>query len=347
MPDVKETGTEAVVIPPPGDGDEAAPYDPRAAFRRTLRGGKKVYYRSLVVYVLLLVAGTVATQSKIAPYNVRELLAAGGGLGLLAFPLGVFLVFAPPVVFARWCSRGGWERTAFLPGFVLAHALVIWAGVRVGAPLAAIHDVVGFPTLGWPGELEIMGRFVALFGAVTTLFVGGAHVSAAIGGPHVARDRAALARWAAPAAFLLLASYLVVVRFASTQKVVELMAGGGRLYSAAWIGGWILNVAVAATSLAAALRLRANVFVAGLIVAGGIPLGWMAIQFGTASVIDRHGEVFSAIQFLLSADRRDYSADEPPFTRYFFAHLGLVFSAALVQMPFAGHRRAGSPVSRG
>ena len=339
MPDVTETDTEAIAGVRAAVAGEAAAYDPRAPFRRTLRSGAKVYYRSAIVYLLLLVAVTVASQSKAVPYNVRELLAAGGVLALLGFPLGVFLVFAPPVVFARWSSRGGWGRTALLPVFVLAHALVVWAGVRVGAPMAAIHDIVGYSTQRWPGELEIMGRFVALFGAVTTLFVGGAHVAASIAGPHVERDRAALARWAAPAALFLLASHIVVVRFASTEKVVELMAGGGGLLSSAWLGAWLLNTSIGAASLAAAMRLRANVLVVGIIVAAGIPFGWMALTLGTASVIDQYGEVFSAPQFLLSTDRRHYAEEETTMARYFFAHLGVVLAAALVQMPFAGHRR--------
>ncbi|HEU4725737.1 MAG TPA: hypothetical protein VFU59_10635 [Candidatus Eisenbacteria bacterium] len=340
---LETTDTDAGAAVIDGAG-AAAPYAAPTRLRRA-RGSAKVYYRSAAVYLLLLAAVFVAAESNALPYYVKDLLSLGGGLVFLGFPLGIFVAFAPPIVFARWCSRGGWGRTALLPVFVLVHSLVVWAGVRGGAPVAAIVDLVGPPAMGWPGELEIMGRFLALFGTVSALFVGGAHLAASVAGPHVERDRGALRRWTAPALVLLGISYVVVVPFAATHNVVELMAGGGTIASCAWLGAWLLNAGLGASSLAAAMRLRTSALIAAAIVVVGVPIGWVALTFGTASTIDKYGEAFSAMQFLFSADRHHYAEGEAPLKRYFFAHLGLVLAAAMVQMPFAGHRNMPTPPS--
>lgn len=316
-----------------------APSGAPAARSRRSRRAAKMLTRTLIATILLLAAAFIAAESPAVPYNVRELFAKGGHLALLGFPLAVLAAFTPPMLFARWCAQGAWGRAAILPVFVLGHALVVWTGIRIGAPMEAIHDIVGSPILHWPGDLEIMGRFLALFGAVTTLFTGGALLAALLVEPRPGSSLRALARWFVLAIPLLLVSHLIVVRAASTDNLVELMAGGGTLLSSICLGAWLLNAAVGASALAAVMRQRAKLLAAAAVLAAGVPFGWAALTLGTEPVIVKYGDVFSAMQFLFSADRAHYASGSELLTRYVLAHAGVVAMAALVQMPFAGHRR--------
>jgi VanZ family protein len=293
---------------------------------------------AVVAYGILLVAGYVAAKSPSVPYNVRELFGRGGHLALIGFPLVVLAAFAPPWIVARWCSGGGWRRSALLPLFVAAHGGVAWFGIRAGAPLEAIYDVVGSPVLRWYGDLEITLRFLALFAAFSTLYVGGAHLAASLAGPRPERDpeRRALARWAAMAAPILGLSYVVVVRAACTDNLTELMAGGGSILAAFWLAIWILTLATSASLAAAVSRGRAHPILAVVGVGSGVALGWLALSLGTAHHIEKYGATFSAMQFLFSADRKHYASGQALLIRYAIAHAGVVLAAALAQMPFAG-----------
>ncbi|HET9950943.1 MAG TPA: VanZ family protein [Candidatus Eisenbacteria bacterium] len=294
--------------------------------------------RTGIAYFLLIAFGFFAVESSAVPYNVRELFMRGGHVALLGFPLVLLAAFAPPMIFSRWCARGEWRRSIFLPLFVLVHGVVVWTGIRVGAPVEAIHDIVGSPVLGWWGDLEIMLRFLGLFAAVSTLYTGGAHLAAALVGPHPDWDRRALSRWIFMAAPILGLSYLIVVKAASTDNLTELMAGGGSLLACFWLAIWILNLGASASIVAAVMRRRANLVAAVVLAAGGVAFGWMALTLGSANQIDKYGASFSAMQFLFSTDRNHYSSGADLLTRYVIAHVGVVLMAALVQMPFAGRR---------
>lgn len=299
----------------------------------------KMAVRSVVVYALLLGASIFAATTKSVPPYVHDFFVRGGPVVLFGFPLGIFAALAPPIFFGRWCARGGWDRTSLLPVFVFSHALVVWAGLSATAPLETIHHLVGTPIYHWPGDFEIMGRFLALFGSVSVLFVGGAHLAASIVGPQVDHDREALARWLVVAALLLSLSHVFIIRRAPTDSIVDLMAGGGTLFSSFWLGIWFLNLATSASSLAAAMRLRANLVAVAIVAALGLPLGLWAFTLGTTSNVVRNGYVISVIQYLFGSHSEHPAPPMSVFLRYFAAHIAVVLAAALVQMPFAGRRR--------
>jgi hypothetical protein len=272
------------------------------------------------------------------PYNVRELFGRGGLLAVFGFPIAAAVMLAPPILIARWTAQDGWRRAVGALAWVLGHGVAVWTVLRAAVPLESIHDVVGSPILQWPGDLETMVRFLALFSTISSLYVSGALLAATLAGHDADRDRRALLRWLAAAAPLLLIGHLVVVAGAATDNLTELMAGGGSVWSSVWLGMMVIGFAAATTALAGMLRRRVRGRTAVMLLWGGLILGWMAMALGTAPAITKYGKTFSAMQFLLSPDRLHYAAPAALVARYVVAYVLLVVAGAVAQAPFAGSR---------
>ena len=290
----------------------------------------------------------LALRSPGVPYNVRELFDKGPPvLTTLGFALVLLAAFAPMAWIARRVSGGGWSRAAAYPGLTIAHALLVWAGLRAVVPLEAIHDIVGSSVLHWPGDWEPALRFVALFAGVSTLLAGGALLSGALCGVEVGGPPGAVLRWLAPAVPILAVSHFVVVECATTDNLVELMAGGGGIAASLWIGAWLLGLSAGATALVLLSRPETRKGTALLLAGASIPFGWMALDLGTAPAIEKYGSVFSAMQFLLSPDRRHYAGGMDLMLRYAIAHGAGLAALALAQAPVWAQgrirRRGGAP----
>jgi VanZ family protein len=283
-------------------------------------------------YAVLAILGLAASGSARVPYNVRELFLKGPAHPApLLFPLVLFAVFLPPALAARWLARGSWSRIAAYPGIVLAHAIVAWIGVRAVIPLESVRDIVGRPVLHWPWEWELIGRFTALFGAISILLCGGTLLAGALCGEE-GFGRAFL-RWVFVAVPLLVLAHWIVVVKAGTDNLTELMAGGGGLAASSWIAAWLLALAAGGAGLAMIPAPDTRRGTAVLLAAGSVPFGWMALSLGLAPAIAKYGAVLSALQFLLSPDRSHYVVGGGLATRYVAAHVGGLAAASLTQLP--------------
>jgi VanZ family protein len=301
-----------------------------------------------VACAVFLAIGLLAARAPGVPYNVREPFARGGGLAILGVPVAAFLVLAPPMLLARWSAAGGWRRTALLPLGAAAHALLVWIAVRTGAPLESIHDVVGSPILGWPGDLEIMSRFLVLFLATSFAWTGGillAGAGAATGRgreEETTANRRGLLRWTAAALPVFLLAHFVVVRLAATDNLTELMAGGGTIASSLCLGVAILASGAAAGAVALAIRGRMTPWRAAAIAGGALGVGWVFVELGTVHALEKYGRTFSALQFLLSPDREHYAGPEAILVRVVVAFAGFAVAGGLAQAPLANRDDRGS-----
>jgi len=334
----------AVSASPEGSAGESTPEDtgapahasaaalPVHGTRRTAFGAALPWVLAGAGYALLASACLFASESSRVPYNVREMFTKiPGHLAALLFPAVLFAVFLPPALAARWLARGSWNRNFLYPAMVVTHALVAWAGVRAVVPLESIWDIVGSPVLHWPGDLELIGRFAALFGAASILLTGGTLLAGALGGLE-GFGRAFL-RWLFVGLPLLLVAHLVVVVWADTDNLTELMAGGGGLASSFWLSAWVLSLAAGGAALAQLLAPGARRGTAVLLAAASVPFAWMAVSLGTAPAIAKYGAVFSALQFLLSSDRAHYAAGSALIARYVAAHAAALAAVAITQAP--------------
>ncbi|HKQ20293.1 MAG TPA: hypothetical protein VJW75_11160, partial [Candidatus Eisenbacteria bacterium] len=169
----------------------------------------------------------------------------------------------------------------------------------------------------------------------------------------VPEDRGASSRagkaWLPVALPMLLVGYLVIVPWAATDNLTELIQGGGSVAGAGMLAGWFLAVGGAASLASRALagargeesgRSR-RWAVAALAVALSYPVGYLFGMLGTAARIEKYGATFSAMQFLLSPDREQYASGPALVLLYAIAHTLALAGIALAQIPawFAARAR--------
>lgn len=278
---------------------------------------------------LLCGAGWVALTAPGVPYNVRE-LAEGRPPFLTAFMLSLLLLLtlgAPAWVAAAWLRRKGASfRTTLL--FLLAQGTVAWVLLRPSVPLEAIHDIVGYPVLGGSAEAETAGRFLALYAGAATVILAAAAAWIA----WEDRDSGPLAKWAPVAAITLPVSYAVVVPFAATDNLTELMRGGGGVLPAAAISGALAALAVAGSGFSRLLAGRSTnpVLAIGICLAA-FPAGYALLQLGMEPHVEKYGQTFSAMQFLLSRDREHLATGAALQLRYALAFAACALAIALTQ----------------
>ena len=111
------------------------------------------------------------------PYNVRELFPADHP-GVSAAVFSVLLVWLGlgPAWVGTFSSAGP-VNCRCLPLWAAAIGLVSWMMFRFAVTRESLGDVLGWPTLGWGGDWELLARFLALQGTLTlTLLIAGVMV---------------------------------------------------------------------------------------------------------------------------------------------------------------------------
>ncbi len=264
------------------------------------------------------------------PYNLRELLGSDGvPWAGAAVAVAALLFFALPAYLARTAlptRTVPWLATAAgLIGLPALLALLLY----LGAPRESVLDIVGSPVLHRADTAESLGRLtVLLAGALWALALGHALQGTAM--------------WPAPrtgaAVHLLLHGlwlvpgwHWVVVVWAGTDNLVELMAGGGGPASTASLLAYGILVGATGGALTGALCRRGALRWAGAALAliVGPLLGWWLLSLGTEAMLFKYGKVFSALQFLLSTDRDHYVGAEALMLRFVLVHLALSLLAAV------------------
>lgn len=271
-----------------------------------------------------------ASQAAFVPYNVRELLDpqsrpfSAALLALTCYALAVW-----PVWLARRNVPGS-LRWVQLPLGMLAYGSMSFILLRAAVPDESLHDVVGSPVLGWPWHWEIALRWTAL---------------AAVPGTLIYLATQTVRRWRGlrlgamhflAALPVLLSAYWGVVVQAATDNLTELLAAPPALAFVALCAAFYV-IALAAAVLASPRR---SLHTALLTCMASLPLAGVLLHLGLAGEIDKYGEQFSALQFLLSQDRAHYAPPLSLWTRYVALHLLVIAALASLQWPhFRSPRR--------
>ncbi|MBZ4658431.1 MAG: VanZ family protein [Desulfacinum sp.] len=283
------------------------------------------------------------------PYNVKEIFGHGGWVrGGLFLAVILTLVLGSPMLAA---CRLAWPGSGAGGALSAESFSVLWAVqsslasilVVYGAPAESLHDLVGSPTLGWPDSMELGCRLAGLFGAPLAVLDGAA--LAAVGGIR------RLLRWdvLGTVAFAVVLWYVVVVHGANTDNITELLPNHGRSARLLALFLWALLLGLG-MSLPASLadgRARILPLVFFVVVAASVPVGWGLAVLGTEGHVVKYGRTFSALQFLLSADRERLASGMPLFMRYAVVHGGILAMGVLCQSSVVvacrGLFRRGSP----
>jgi hypothetical protein len=297
-----------------------------------ISGGGKRTLSSIALGMAIWVAiAWLITRSELTPYNVRELVYQGHPFRSLALLAGLlYWSIGFPVFTARWLARGGMYLLSF-PLLVLLHGLVAWLLIVSAVPSESIHDIVGSPVLGWPWKWELLGRFVALFAMWSVAASAGSIMAAIEILPHA---KTSLLGWAIGACIVVPVSYYVVVSQASTDNLVELIANNGGVGSFLLIASALVLMLFGGTKASLAFFLRAVRADKAIVwVLGAGISAYLALHFGLEQIIVKYGQVFSALQFLLSSSRENLAGTAQLIFRYTVLYSALVAAIIMVQGP--------------
>ena len=297
----------------------------------------KLAMQMLGVVTIIVAVGWLGMHSPAVHYDVRGLLhPVHPFLSLIALSLFICWSLGFPVFIASRLTRRSWLAWLY-PGMLGLHAGGAWILISVSVSLDRIHKIVGYPTLGLPWHWETAVRFVALFSALSLSITGG--TGAAILLAYRQKASAALLSWVVTVVALFPLLYWAVVTNAATDNITELMTGGGTVISALLLSVFAALVAFGGTSLATQLQqwrrrgLRQEVLIGFML---SVPLAYLAVRYGTEDTIVKYGQVFSAMQFLLSPDRAHYAHGYVLILRYLVTYFGTIGLFVLVQYPLLG-----------
>ncbi|HEX7972759.1 MAG TPA: VanZ family protein [Thiobacillus sp.] len=266
-----------------------------------------------------------ATHAPFMPYNMRELLRDDvPWLSALLLAVACYWLAVWPVWLARRQVSGP-VRLGQLPLGLLVYGGIVFLLLDAAVPDESLYDLGGSPVLHWPGQWELGLRWTALALIPGALLYLAAHTVRRWRG----RRLSALHFWAA-FPVLLLAYWGVVVQ-ADTDNLVELMATPqplAFLALCAWLYILFLAAALLASPVTAAQR---TLQLLGVLVS--LPLAALFLHLGLAGAIDKYGQQFSALQFLLSADRQHYAAMPAIWMRYGALHVLVIAALAFIQWP--------------
>lgn len=282
----------------------------------------------------LLALGLLAlSRSPSLPYNVRELFPVGAE-GLIAAACLVLLLWgllAWPVHALLWWRNRPDKAVRMVPWLVGA-SLVAAMAATFGLPSESVDDVVGSPVLKWPWVLETLGRFTALYGAISLAAAGGAWIAAHVGSRLM---RGLLGMWTVACMLLVVPLHLIIVTFAATDNLTELMRGGGGVPASVSLFAGAVSLFAAGAALTAAVcmdvwRRRLRLLMAFLMCWG---LAGFLLWWGSESMLIKYDRAFSAAQFLLSTDREHYATGASLVIRFLMACAGLFAITAWMQWP--------------
>ncbi|MBZ0069486.1 MAG: VanZ family protein, partial [Thiobacillus sp.] len=267
-----------------------------------------------------------ATHAPFVPYNVRELLLRETAwLSALLLALTVYWLAAWPVWLARRRVSGR-VRLVQLPLGLLVYGACTFLLLNAAVPDESLHDLVGSPVLHWPWKWETGLRWIVLAAWPGVMLYAAAQTvrrwrGLRLSGMHfwIVLPILGLAYWG-------------VVAQAASDNLIELIAIPqllGFTALCAWFYTLFLAAAWLASPIPAAFR---NVRWIG--VAISLPLSALLLYLGLAGEIEKYGQQFSALQFLLSTDRQHYASQSVIWLRYSVVYVLAIGALAFIQWPY-------------
>lgn len=294
--------------------------------------GYRLLARDLAIGVTALtIALIVISKAPGIPYNIKELIYLKSPIASAAM-LSVFFFWLAgvPMWLAHQLTFDTRIRFFYLPATYI-HALIAALLVTLAVPSESVHDLVGSPVLGWPARLETVLRLTAVFAGLSALLTGGALLALTL--PW--RRHEGIVAWALGAVPPLIAAHLVAVEFAITDNLTELMAGGGSATSSTFLAGATLAFASCGSVVTISTTKRGQVAsVLFLWTLLALPISLSLLVLGLENNVLKYGQHFSAMQFLVSADREHLASGVELLMRLLLAYGAGLLTLAFIQRPF-------------
>lgn len=297
--------------------------------------------RAIIVIVMELLTITaivvIAKNMNSIPYNVRELFnGKPAAVSVPFFGLLLNLLFGFPVWLAHFYQRSSAKKHLLFPFIIMGSGIVAWVLLRMGVPPESLNDIIGTSVLSWRWEFESIYRFMFLFSAPLVVFSFSSMVilHSNYFPPHRI-DVASLGSLLTIGAMLLFLSHMVVVVYAATDNLTELMAGGGGPIASGMLFLWLLTLGFFGSAVSCAIaRGKMACGRTLLILSISILSGYAFLQFGLENQVEKYGQMFSALQFLLSPNRESLVTGGDIFFRYCVVHAILFLILGIIQFPF-------------
>ncbi|HSD37622.1 MAG TPA: VanZ family protein [Rhodocyclaceae bacterium] len=290
---------------------------------------RAVWPFDLIAIGILALALFMAGKIGAVPYNVHELFAPGiaGMTTAIGLALACWWLFVTPLVLLEhWYRRP--EKALWLSVCLPVMSAVGALLLIPTTPDESLFDILGSPVLEWPANLELIGRYMAMHGVLALSVCGAVFLLARL---CWRRARYLLQHWLIAALVWAIPLHWIVVTMAATDNLTELMRDGGGPLSSIYLFGGLLAFFTAASACAAAIavsRRRVRTLLATLL---AWPLAASLLWLGSEHVLFKYGKLFSAAQFLLSANREHYAQGMALGVRFMVASMAVFLLVALLQ----------------
>lgn len=290
-----------------------------------------IKYSQPIAFAVLSIGLTVLIKLPGVPYNIKELVAPGIAGIFSVIGLSMALLWLVNGHFLAIRKFGPASRALyFLPLWLIAHALVTWALLRLSVPLESIHDIVGSPVLDWVWDLELIGRYVALHCAIALPLLGAIILTASLS--RIAQ-KGLLAIWCLWTILLAWPLHVVIIIHADTDNLTELIRGGGDFPYAMLLVAGVYLASLSATMLASLLARPGHIPAKLFLIVAATSSSVACLWFGSEPMILKYGKVFSAWQFLLSPDRNNYIVGHQLWLRFAAVFISYIVLVALLHYP--------------
>jgi len=258
----------------------------------------------LSILIMFLVLICVKNFEK-TPYNVKELFAEYHMLISSALiTLTIFFSVGFPNKWVSWLNSKNKLTLLSLISAPFFHSFLLFNLIYITFPSESIHDILGYPV--WKESshyLELGYRFIGFFIYISAIFFIVA--SRLISTKSVSIQSA---RWSFNIFFMfgiLPLSFFIVVVQAGTDNIVELLNSNGYSFNLLYIVVYFFMLIGLSFRWLPQYIPSNKVFLSLLIMAtlASGPVGYALIHAGLQEFVFKYGQVFSALQFLLSPSR--------------------------------------------
>lgn len=279
-----------------------------------------------VFIIGFLLFGSILLNFEGLPYNVKEIFPPEKRyFSLILFAAILLITGAAPVMLVRIWVNKPIQFLAIGPLAMVLLSNLVFFLLWLAAPLESLNDIVGSPILEIPHFLERLFRFTGLYlGPLAALCIGLRLTLYKI-------DYSFLAGLGSVSCMGIL-SYFIVIRFAATDNLTELLRDFGNSAAIALIAIYIMLLGILASILMQILFTRLSVKKIGLVflslfnILQSSALGWLLFIGATNPQLEKYGQVFAARQFLLSPDRDNLLDDHMLFPRFAMVHTAIIIT---------------------